>query len=194
VRSYRDTPRVCIECHRRDDRHEGQLGADCASCHGELRWTGVRFDHSTARFALAGAHVPAPCKSCHLTPRYRDAARDCASCHRKEDKHQASLGTVCESCHNVRDWRLWRFDHDRQTSYRLVASHAKVRCLDCHSAPAPAGGKVAPTPSQCASCHAKDDVHDRSFGPRCEQCHEPTRWRRIVNRPALSSSGGGLLQ
>jgi hypothetical protein len=92
----------------------------------------------------------------------------------------------------VRDWRLWRFDHDRQTSYRLAAAHAKVRCRDCHAAPAPAGRKIAPAPQQCVSCHAKDDTHDRSFGSRCEQCHQPTRWGQIFNRPASSPARESL--
>jgi len=191
LRSFRDIPKACVDCHRRDDRHEGQLGADCAACHGEQRWVGMRFDHSVARFTLAGAHVPVPCKSCHLSPRYRDAARDCASCHEKADVHKRSLGAACEGCHNVRDWRLWRFDHDK-TKYRLVSAHAKVRCQNCHSAPAPTGRKIAPAPRECMACHAKDDTHDRSFGSRCEQCHQPTRWRQVFNRPALSLSSGGL--
>ena len=192
LRSFRDTPGACVDCHRRDDRHEGQLGADCAACHGEQRWLGVRFDHARARFTLAGAHVPVPCKSCHLGPRYRDAPRDCAGCHQKADVHKGSLGAACESCHNVRDWRLWRFDHDRQTEYPLAGAHAKVRCQNCHTASAPAGRKIAPLQRQCVACHAKDDAHDRSFGARCEQCHQATRWNRIVNQPALSPSRGGL--
>jgi hypothetical protein len=191
LRSFRDIPKACVDCHRRDDRHEGQLGADCAACHGELRWVGMRFDHSAARFTLAGAHLPVPCKSCHLSPRYRDAPRDCASCHEKADVHKRSLSAACESCHNVRDWRLWRFDHDK-TEYRLVSAHAKVRCQNCHSAPAPAGQKIAPAPRQCMACHTNDDAHDRSFGSRCEQCHQPTRWPQIFNRPGLSLPRGGL--
>lgn len=192
VKSYRDTARECVACHRKDDKHEGQLGADCANCHGERRWSGVRFDHAQARFALAGAHAALECKACHAGPRFRDAPRECGACHAKADVHKRAFGSDCASCHNVRNWRLWRFDHERQARYALAGAHAKVRCAACHTAPAPVGLAAAPLQAACASCHAADDVHDRGFGARCEQCHEPTAWKRVVNQPAMSRPRGGL--
>ncbi|HWJ95179.1 MAG TPA: cytochrome C, partial [Telluria sp.] len=148
------------------------------------------FDHAKARFALAGAHVRVACASCHLTPRFRDAARECAACHQKADVHKGSLGAACESCHNVRDWRLWRFSHDRQTKYPLEGAHAKLRCAACHASPAPAGQPIAAVGLDCIACHAKDDEHERAYGTRCEQCHQPTRWKEITN-PRLPPAGGG---
>lgn len=187
ARSYRRTPLDCISCHRKDDRHEGQLGVGCETCHSERGWSHTRFDHATARFALAGAHVRASCKSCHATPRYRDAPRDCIGCHRRDDTHQARFGTACESCHNVRDWRLWAFDHGRRTDVRLEGAHAKAACEACHTRPAPAGKAAAPLERACVACHRRDDVHDGSFGPRCDSCHQPTRWPQITNRMRSSA-------
>ena len=181
TREYKDTPRDCIACHRKDDKHEAQLGERCESCHDEQRWKGARFDHAKARFALAGAHLAAKCESCHQSLRYRDAPRDCLGCHRKDDKHKARLGAACESCHNVRAWRLWRFDHDRQTDYPLQGAHAKLGCESCHRQPAGGTQKIAPLQRSCVACHAKDDAHDRSFGLRCEQCHQPTSWTQVRN-------------
>lgn len=194
LRSFRNTAQDCLSCHRKDDKHEGQLGARCDDCHNERAWKGTRFDHAKARFALSGAHVVAACKSCHQSARFRDAPRDCAGCHLKDDKHKASLGAACEGCHNTRAWRLWRFDHARQTKFPLLDAHAKLRCDSCHNKSAPTGAKIAPLQSDCVACHAKDDVHDRAFGQRCEQCHQPTRWPLILNnnknRPALPQPGG----
>lgn len=179
VRSYRDTPSTCISCHKKDDKHEAQLGERCDSCHDEQRWKLARFDHNRARFALAGAHLTVECKACHQSLRYRDTPRDCLSCHKKDDRHKSRLGPACDSCHNVRAWRLWRFDHERQTDYPLTGAHVKVGCESCHREPAPAGRKTAPLGRDCISCHQKDDVHDRSFGPRCDTCHQTTRWNQV---------------
>ena len=72
-RKYKDTATECVACHRKDDKHEGQLGTRCDSCHDEQRWSGVRFDHAKARFPLLGRHLPLRCDACHTTARYRDA-------------------------------------------------------------------------------------------------------------------------
>ncbi len=188
LKSYRPLAMDCLSCHRKDDKHEGQLGARCDSCHGERSWKDTRFDHARARFALTGAHVRVECGSCHKTPRYRDAARDCLGCHAKDDKHKARFGERCESCHNSRAWTLWAFDHQRQTEYRLEAGHAKVACESCHMNPAPKGKPAAPLDRQCLSCHRRDDVHEGAFGSRCEQCHAATQWKQVSNRPRLPSS------
>jgi hypothetical protein len=193
LRHYRDTPRDCIGCHRRDDRHEGQLGERCEACHGEQRWAVPRFDHNRARFALTGAHQKTECAACHRSPRYRDAARDCASCHRADDRHRGAQGPACESCHNTRHWRLTRFDHQTRTRYPLDGRHAGLRCEDCHRQPAPAGRATAPLGTDCASCHRGDDPHDGGFGPRCERCHQTADWRALSPRrplpPPATASG-----
>jgi hypothetical protein len=187
LRGYRPTALECFSCHRKDDKHEAQLGARCESCHGVGRWRGARYDHARARFVLTGAHVRVECKACHASPRYRDAARDCIGCHRKDDKHLARLGEKCESCHNARDWRLWSYDHERRADYRLDSGHARVACESCHRQPAPAGKAAAPLSRACMSCHSRDDVHDGSFGARCEACHTATRWKSLSRRPGLSA-------
>jgi len=180
----------CLSCHKKDDKHEGQLGARCESCHDERKWTDTRFDHARARFALVGAHVKVECKSCHVTQRYRDAPRDCIGCHLKDDKHKARLGEKCESCHNQRDWRLWAFDHNRRTDYPLEAGHAKVACEACHVQPATRGKAAAPLDRNCLSCHRRDDIHDGAFGARCEQCHTVTRWKQVTNRRTSMGPSG----
>lgn len=182
LKSYRNTPTDCLACHRRDDKHDGQLGTACESCHSDLRWTGTRYDHNRARFALLGAHLTLECKACHASPRYRDAPQDCLSCHRRQDKHQGRLGERCDSCHNARHWNLVQFDHDRQTRYALTGRHAKLSCDACHRAPAPVGRKTAPLGDDCVACHRGTDPHDGGFGPRCESCHQTSDWKALLPR------------
>lgn len=179
---YRKTPQDCLSCHRKDDKHEGQLGTRCDSCHNVKVWTAARFDHAKARFALTGSHVPVKCASCHKSLRYRDTPRDCIGCHLKDDKHKARFGEACESCHNARDWRLWRFDHQRQTDYPLESGHATVTCEACHNRPAPSGKPAAPLQRQCVACHRQDDIHAGDLGQRCEQCHRATTWKQVDHR------------
>ncbi len=189
---YRDTPSDCVSCHRKDDKHEGQLDTRCESCHGETRWRDARFDHGRARFPLVGAHLKVECKSCHASPRYRDAARECIGCHRKDDRHEARLGVKCESCHNARAWPLASFDHGRDGRWPLDGAHVKAKCADCHRSPAPAGAAIAAVGRDCIACHRRDDAHDGAFGPRCDTCHGTSDWKTVrTRRPAAATPKPG---
>jgi hypothetical protein len=101
---YRDkVGSACIDCHKKDDDgvkgHKGALGRDCAACHTERGWKEKgKFDHDKTRFPLLGKHVQTKCADCHKSTNYREAPRDCIGCHKKDDKHEATLGTKCESC------------------------------------------------------------------------------------------------
>jgi Cytochrome c3 len=182
LKHYRDTPLDCYSCHKKDDKHEGQEGTQCETCHNDRDWKTTRFDHALTRFALVGKHVSVKCKDCHATLRYKDAPRDCWSCHKKDDKHKLKFGTACESCHNARNWGIWDYDHARRAKYTLDGAHAKVACEKCHAQPAPAGKNAAEVGSACIACHRRDDTHDGAFGPVCEQCHYTDKWKRIRSR------------
>ena len=182
LKHYRDTPPDCYACHKKDDKHEGQQGTKCESCHSDRDWKVGDFDHRKTRFALVGKHVAVKCADCHVTPRYKDATRDCLGCHKKDDKHKLKLGVACKSCHNARAWGLWDYDHTRRAKYVLDGAHAKVACETCHKQPAPTGKAAAEVGNTCIACHRRDDTHDGAFGPVCEQCHVTENWRRIRNR------------
>lgn len=188
LKSFRKTATECVACHLKDDKHEAQLGRQCESCHTDRDWKVPGYDHNKTRYPLLGKHMKVACKDCHATPRYRDAPRDCYACHKKEDKHKLVFGTTCDSCHNARGWVIWDFDHDKRSRYRLEGKHRKVACEACHVKPAPAGKGFAPLPSDCLSCHRKDDVHDGSFGMRCEQCHVADDWKKVSTRGLRSSA------
>ena len=187
LKHYRDTPMDCYACHKKDDKHEGQESSKCESCHDDRDWKTTRFDHRQSRFPLLGRHAVVVCKDCHATPRYKDAQRECNSCHKKDDKHKLKFGIACESCHNARAWGIWDYDHARRAKYALDGAHAKVVCEGCHSRPAPAGRGAAEVGNTCVSCHRRDDKHDGAFGPTCDQCHVTDNWKRIRARIGVSS-------
>ncbi|MDP1693832.1 MAG: cytochrome c3 family protein [Burkholderiaceae bacterium] len=182
LKRYRDTPMDCYACHKKDDKHEGQLSQKCDSCHSDRDWKVPRFDHSPTRFPLLGRHVPVKCNDCHKSLRYKDAPRDCWICHQKDDKHKLKFGIACESCHNARAWGLWDYDHAKRAKVVLDGAHRKLACEACHTRPAPKGKAAAELGTHCIACHRRDDVHDGAFGPVCEQCHSTDHWKRIRSR------------
>jgi hypothetical protein len=177
LQHFRGVALECHACHKKNDKHEGQLGTRCESCHDDRNWKVASYDHTRARFGLIGRHVQVACKDCHTTPRYRDASRECVGCHLKDDKHRVRYGTECQSCHNTRHWGLWAFDHAKRTRFALEGAHATMACERCHTQPAPKGRLAAALDTTCLSCHRRDDAHDGAFGAACEQCHTSDRWK-----------------
>jgi len=175
---YRDkTETVCYSCHRREDKHDRQLGVECERCHNERSWREAPFDHSRSRFQLLGRHEKVECKKCHTTLAFKDAKSECVACHAKDDYHKERLGPRCESCHNARDWKTWEYDHNR-TRFKLTDRHAKVKCVACHNTPVKGKFVIG---LDCASCHLKaDDVHLGTQGTQCEKCHYTDNWRHII--------------
>lgn len=169
---------ACIACHKKDDKHKGQLGQKCESCHDEKRWTGKPFDHNTARFPLTGSHALVKCKTCHVTPAFRDAPMACVGCHEKDDKHKGAFGRKCNSCHFTTTWKAWDFDH-ATTRFPLTGGHKNAVCEDCHK-PAKSGAATNYKTSRlCGGCHQKEDIHDGKFGMQCDTCHVTTDWRKV---------------
>jgi hypothetical protein len=101
---YRPVDRDCASCHA--DVHRGQFASragertDCARCHGESKFTDLRFSHKPpfTPFVLDGKHERVPCSGCHrpveVAPgrsvvRYRPLPRTCASCH--ADVHKGAF-------------------------------------------------------------------------------------------------------
>ena len=191
--------KACASCHA--DYHKGQLGADCAKCHAETTWKKTTFDHSSqSAFPLVGAHANAKCSECHkpvsnqtvvfggkAAPliQYKPLARRCGDCH--ADFHGGKLGTDCVSCHSPDDWAKGKFDHNKQSQFKLTGKHSVVRCAECHknSAEKRFEGKLRravaykPQASQCVDCHK--DPHRGGFGAKCQECHSASGWKTGVN-------------
>ena len=175
-------PRGCFGCHQGDDRHGGQQGTKCDDCHGTRAWpVQVRFDHDLTDFPLLGMHRAVPCEACHLSPEYQDTPHECARCHGRDDEraHGGRLGSDCALCHNATDWRLWTFDHDRQTDYPLTGAHRDLDCHACHTQPV--DGEIH-LETDCIACHEDDDAHNGGFGRDCGRCHVTQSWREVKSR------------
>ncbi|TLY96447.1 MAG: hypothetical protein E6K44_01495 [Gammaproteobacteria bacterium] len=98
---YRDAPRECIGCHRKEEPHEGKLGRDCASCHDADAWRHVSYDHDKTAFPLRDQHAKAPCAACHFGNRYKNTPKECVSCHEPDDVHHGDRGVKCGERHQV---------------------------------------------------------------------------------------------
>ncbi len=169
-----ETPKTCVGCHKKDDKHKGSLENKCERCHSEASWSAVTFDHDhDTKFVLKESHRSVKCESCHIG-KLVVTGDTCVSCHKKSDVHGGRYGDKCESCHMELNWRVIVFDHDRDTKYPLKDNHRKVKCDECHL------GKLADVQKACIGCHKKNDVHEGRYGIRCESCHAPSIWKTIV--------------
>jgi hypothetical protein len=126
---------------------------------------------------------PWPAKSCHKSLRYRDAARDCDGCHRKDDKHALKLRHCLRQLPQRTRLALWTFDHQRRTRFALDGAHQRTPCDRCHTRARPPRARPSPTWAAAAlACHARDDKHDGAFGAQCERCHDSSRWGQVTQR------------
>ncbi len=167
---------ACVSCHKKDDKHEGQLGPNCGGCHNQAVWTKpVRFDHDLTSFPLVGKHASVACGDCHASKRFKDASLTCVSCHGKKDPHKGAYRNDCVQCHNPADWKDVRFDH-AQTSFPLDGAHIGVACATCHK---PGKSRVSAT---CGTCHQAQDVHTGAFGENCQQCHTTKSFKDVERR------------
>lgn len=168
----------CYSCHRKSDTHKSQQGIKCELCHNENGWKEeIKFDHDLTDFPLIGLHAVTSCTECHLSLAFKDADTACISCHRADDYHKETLGTDCAKCHNPNGWKLWEFDHNTQTTYKLEGGHEALECQACHQRPM---AKDIQLSSTCASCHDDDDVHYGRFGQQCDRCHTVESFKKIL--------------
>jgi hypothetical protein len=168
----------CRTCHR--DPHGGQFKArtdagGCAACHGLDSFKKVRFDHAKdSRYPLLGKHAKAACASCHTigeggVVRYKPLPVTCAGCHADVHAGQLALpakGTDCARCHEATSWKeIPRFDHQRDSRFKLDGKHKPLACDKCHAPVAVGQGlmvrRYKPLPLACEWCHA--DFHRGSF-------------------------------
>ena len=186
VTQFRFPKSGCPDCHRDPHAGDSEkyLGAaGCLACHALTQWREVRFDHNLTKFPVAGLHLKVACLGCHKTPaaggrpiptltggllpppsarawapprevRLAGAPLLCSGCH--ADPHLAQVGTSCERCHGDSSWAPSRFDHNRDSTYRLEGAHRAVACIGCHVRERISGKDVArlkPLGSACADCH-----------------------------------------
>jgi hypothetical protein len=105
--AYKGTANDCYSCHQPVDKHAGSLGRQCDDCHSPNGWNIWEFDHErTTGFALSGGHAKLQCADCHRKPPSEvKLARECASCHVKDDAHFGEFGRQCQRCHSTVSFR-----------------------------------------------------------------------------------------
>ena len=180
----------CVACHKKDDQekgHKGELGEKCASCHNERGWSNSSFNHDDTKFPLRDKHKDAKCESCHKggvsgtkSALNLKLETDCVACHKKDDQekgHKGRYGTRCDSCHTERNWKTIKFDHDRDTTYKLKFKHQQVKCDSCHTPEKGLLYQKTKLDQQCVACHVKDDKHKNQLGNQCASCHNEKRWQ-----------------
>jgi hypothetical protein len=172
---WRKAAAACAGCHKNDDVHSGQLKQSCGECHGQVSWTGARFDHDKTDFKLTGAHTTLTCDACHVGGRYEHTPGTCVGCHATDDEHRGARGSDCGKCHVTKEWKAAKFDHLKETGYELLGVHARIDCLSCHRS----GNYKDKIPKDCNGCHRADDAHAARFGANCGDCHDNTRWRPV---------------
>jgi hypothetical protein len=159
--------------------------AACLACHSMAAFQPSTYDgraHADCVFPLEGAHMAIPCQKCHaeldkqpgastlnsspqLRPlRFDSKARVCKDCH--EDAHHGQFARrkdkgACESCHGFATFvSASKFDHDRDSDFRLQGAHARTPCAACHRESRSASGVsmtlYVPTPTRCETCHAPE--------------------------------------
>ena len=174
--TYTDAPTQCYACHKVNDVHNKTLGTDCKDCHNEAKWKDIRFDHDKTDYPLTGEHKQAACNSCHTTRSLKEKLpKDCIGCHRQDDTHSGRNGEKCKSCHTTKSWKKNKFNHNK-TDFPLKGHHKELLCTNCHK------GDVYKDdlPTTCFDCHKQDDVHQKSQGEACSNCHNETDWQAKI--------------
>ena len=69
--------------------------------------------------------------------------------------------------------RLKPYDHGK-TKFALEGAHKNVDCATCH-----VGEIYKDLARTCVSCHRLQDVHSDRYGPKCEACHDQSKWKNV---------------
>lgn len=166
----------CQVCHK--DPHDQAItsmpdslrDAGCELCHGNDSWMTSLFDHARTTFALDGKHQTVTCRGCHHGPDTTSAPtnliftggpKTCFACHKDIHRGQFADTTAdppvrCEHCHTTANWNATKFDHDRDSQYKLKGGHRKVPCVGCHPSTEVEGQPLVrfkPLETTCKACH-----------------------------------------
>ncbi len=169
---FKSAPVTCVDCHQKDDKHDGQFGANCGVCHSPASWEDAKFDHNLSAFKLEGKHVEVDCAKCHINNVFKGTPDTCFGCHQKDDKHNGQFGQDCAACHTPKTWDDATFDHNL-SAFKLDGGHINVACEKCHI-----NNVFKGTSTACASCHQDPAFHLGMFpGQACSDCHTTAAWQ-----------------
>ena len=149
----------CLECHKlvkalRDNKegyHGKHLDKPCRECHKEHPKTKGKirpfvpndYDHDDSVYKLEDKHKKVACKDCHKKRKRTKEMEGgyylgqkyklCTDCHK--DVHAGQFkNDACTPCHTIKGWREndLKFDHDKDSKYKLEGKHKDLLCVDCH--------------------------------------------------------------
>ncbi|HET9217947.1 MAG TPA: hypothetical protein VFR18_13265 [Terriglobia bacterium] len=163
---FAGTPTTCVSCHlakfhatTSPNHVAAAFPQDCQLCHTSVQWLGAKFDHSTTRFPLTGAHTSVQCTNCHVANQFTGTPTLCYSCHSSafssvtNPNHvAAAFPTTCESCHTTTTWTGARVTH-RFPIYTGAHAGKWSTCNECHT------NSSNYRIFTCLTCHA----HDRAI-------------------------------
>jgi hypothetical protein len=141
------TPQACVDCHRKDDKHQGAYGTNCGQCHTPEDWKKAKFDHNLSVFKLTGAHVNVTCAKCHVNNVFKGTPQTCVACHPEPQVHRGQFGADCVQCHTTTTWKGATFKHTFPLDH---GERGRIACATCHTL---AGNFKAYT---CYGCHEHD--------------------------------------
>ena len=198
-----DTPTECYACHAQTDKHQGQFGKNCDTCHTPQSWKPSTFTHDQTKNQCVTCHLTddnhngkfgTNCSTCHGTNAWKpanfnhsQASSNCSTCHLEDDNHNGKFGTNCGTCHSTNAWKPANFNHS-QASSDCSTCHLSddnhdgkfgTNCGACHSTNAwkPANFDHVQVSSDCSTCHLEDDNHNGKFGTNCSSCHSTNTWK-----------------
>lgn len=147
---FKGTSKDCFSCHAQDDRHNGQLGTNCSTCHVPTGWNNVTFDHNSSAFPLTGEHTKLTCSQCHQSGQYK-IQTDCASCHGEPAFHAGAFGTNCVQCHITSAWLPATFIGTHFTALgQNFLDHHGATCKTCHT--------TTVHDFTCLACHTTNPI------------------------------------
>lgn len=177
--------RKCLDCH---SEHKGRA-AQITDWNDPEVGGRLHFPHERAGFELIGVHEKVACTKCHLKKleslrtSYFGLERTCEGCHGNVHKFESKdLRGQCEDCHGKGGGRATKlqpkdlpFDHEERAGLALTGQHGKTDCVKCH-----VKADMSPRKRSCATCHAKDSPHGRTFRKsKCADCHNPMEWKKV---------------
>ena len=73
-------------------------------------------------------------------------------------KSDGEKSIQCDKCHTSMNWIASKFEHNRDSHFKLEGVHEKLNCVKCHMIVNVSGKsfvRFKPIDHSCSSCHEK---------------------------------------
>lgn len=161
-----ETKVACATCH---DQAHGGTEEPCSGCHKVSGFKPAKFEHDLCPCSFPGKHKEADCLSCHEGFKFTDTPTLCSGCHEQERPHDP-IGE-CSVCHSPLTWEKNKFNHNRQSKFKLENAHLEVDCYNCHPLSNSGEQVFGGTPDTCYECHKRQGIEQHGDFGNCQKCH-----------------------